>query len=71
MVYRVFVEKKPELAQEARNLKEDIRSLLGIEGLEKLRIVNRYDVENISPELFDYAVKPCFPSLSWIWSAMS
>ena len=57
MVYRVFVEKKPELAQEARNLKEDINSLLGIEGLEKLRIVNRYDVENISPELFDYAVK--------------
>ena len=57
MVYRVFVEKKPELAQEARNLKEDINSLLRIEGLEKLRIVNRYDVENISPELFDYAVK--------------
>ncbi len=57
MVYRVFVEKKPELAQEARNLKEDINSLLGIEGLEKLRIVNRYDVENISRELFDYAVK--------------
>ncbi len=57
MVYRVFVEKKPELAQEARNLKEDINSLLRIESLEKLRIVNRYDVENISPELFDYAVK--------------
>ena len=57
MVYRVFVEKKPELAQEARNLKEDINSLLRIENLEKLRIVNRYDVENISPELFDYAVK--------------
>ncbi len=57
MVYRVFVEKKPELAQEAANLKEDIRSLLGVEGLEKLRIVNRYDVENISRELFDYAVK--------------
>ena len=57
MVYRVFVEKKPELAQEARNLKEDINSLLRIEGLEKLRIVNRYDVENISRELFDYTVK--------------
>ena len=57
MVYRVFVEKKPELAQEARNLKEDIRSLLRIDSLEDLRIVNRYDVENISPKLFDYAVK--------------
>ena len=49
MVYRVFVEKKAELAHEARNLKEDIKSLLRIASLEKLRIVNRYDVENISP----------------------
>ena len=57
MVYRVFVEKKKELAHEANNLKEDIRSLLHIDALEDLRIVNRYDVENIEPELFDYAVK--------------
>ena len=57
MVYRVFVEKKKELAHEANNLKEDIRSLLRIDTLEDLRIVNRYDVENIEPELFDYAVK--------------
>ena len=73
MVYRVFVEKKPELAQEARNLKEDINSLLGIEGLEKLRIVNRYDVENISPELFDYAVKTVLsePQLDMVSSELS
>ena len=57
MVYRVFVEKKKELAHEANNLKEDIRSLLRIDALEDLRIVNRYDVENIEPELFNYAVK--------------
>ena len=57
MVYRVFVEKKKELAHEANNLKEDIRSLLRIDTLEDLRIVNRYDLENIEPELFDYAVK--------------
>ena len=57
MVYRVFVEKKKELAHEARNLLEDIRSLLHIEALEDLRIINRYDVENIPEELFDYAVK--------------
>ena len=57
MVYRVFVEKKKELAHEANNLKEDLRSLLRIDALEDLRIVNRYDVENIEPELFDYAVK--------------
>jgi len=57
MVYRVFVEKRPELAHEANKLQEDIRALLRVEALEQLRIVNRYDVENISPELFDYAVK--------------
>ena len=73
MVYRVFVEKKPELAQEARNLKEDIRSLLRIESLEKLRIVNRYDVENISPELFDYAVKTVLsePQLDMVSSELN
>ena len=57
MVYRVFVEKKKELAHEANNLKEDIRSLLRIDALDDLRIINRYDLENIEPELFDYAVK--------------
>ena len=73
MVYRVFVEKKPELAQEARNLKEDIRSLLRIDSLEDLRIVNRYDVENISPELFDYAVKTVLsePQLDMVSSELS
>ena len=57
MVYRVFVEKKKELAQEALNLKEDIKSLLRIDSLEDLRLINRYDVENISEEEFAYAVK--------------
>ena len=57
MVYRVYVEKKKELAQEAKNLLEDVRGLLGVGALTALRTVNRYDVENISPELFDYAVK--------------
>ena len=57
MVYRVFVEKKEELAQEAKHLYEDIKGLLGIESLEALRLVNRYDVENISEKDFEYAVK--------------
>ncbi len=55
MVYRVFVEKKKELANEAKALLSDARSLLGIKSLEDVRIVNRYDAENITPELFDYA----------------
>ena len=53
MVYRVYVEKKPELANEAAALKADAKSLLGISSLEDVRVINRYDAENIDPELFD------------------
>ena len=60
MVYRIFVEKKPGLDHEAQALCADLRSLLGIEGLERLRIINRYDAENITPELFSYAVRAVF-----------
>lgn len=52
MVYRLYVEKKKELANEANALKKDITELLGIK-INSLRIVNRYDVENIEKELFD------------------
>ena len=60
MVYRIYVEKKKELAHEARSLKSDIVSLLGIKGLTDLRIINRYDVENIEKDLFDYACTAVF-----------
>ena len=60
MVYRVFVEKKKELANEAKSLLGDVRGLLGIESLEDVRVFNRYDAENISEELFDYAIKTVF-----------
>ncbi len=60
MVYRIFVEKKKELANEAKALLSDAKGLLGISALTDVRIINRYDAENISPELFDYAVKTVF-----------
>ncbi|MBQ4103007.1 MAG: phosphoribosylformylglycinamidine synthase [Clostridia bacterium] len=60
MVYRVYVEKKQGLEAEAKSLRYDIRHLLGIKALEDVRIVNRYDVENIEKDLFDYAVKTVF-----------
>ena len=53
MVYRIYVEKKEEFASEAFSLKNEIINLLQIKGLKALRIVNRYDVENISEELFE------------------
>ena len=60
MVYRVFVEKKADLDNEAQGLLSEARNLLGIASLENLRLFNRYDAENISKELFDYAVKAVF-----------
>ena len=54
MVYRIFVEKKEELAHEAKALCNDINTLLGIKNLKSVRILNRYDVENIDEELFNY-----------------
>ena len=60
MVYRVFVEKKKELANEAKSLLGDVRTLLGIESLTDVRVFNRYDAENITEELFDYAIKTVF-----------
>ncbi len=60
MVYRVYVEKKPELANEARALLSDARNLLGIRGLERVRLFNRYDAENIDEPLFAYSVKTVF-----------
>ncbi|MDD6160499.1 MAG: phosphoribosylformylglycinamidine synthase [Oscillospiraceae bacterium] len=55
MVYRVFVEKKPGLAPEAAGLLDHCRSFLGLTALEKVRILNRYDLECIDADLFAYA----------------
>ena len=60
MVYRIFVEKKKGLDNEARALLGEVRNLLGITALENVRLFNRYDAENITQELFDYAVKTVF-----------
>ena len=60
MVYRVYVEKKKELAHEANSLKSDIKHFLRIEGVDEVRIVNRYDVENIDAELFQYCKNTVF-----------
>jgi phosphoribosylformylglycinamidine synthase len=60
MVYRIFVEKKAELDNGAKSLFSQIKGFLGINSIEKVRILNRYDCENISRELFDYAVKTVF-----------
>ncbi len=72
MVYRIYVEKKKELAGEAKSLLKDIKQLLQIDSVESLRIINRYDVEGISKELFDYACTTVFsePQLDNIYSSV-
>lgn len=60
MVYRIYVEKKSGLDHEAQNLKSDLLQLLGIGGVQNVRVLNRYDAEGIDRKLFDYAVHTVF-----------
>ena len=60
MVYRVFSEKKKDLAVEAKALLNDARGILGVNGLTDVRIINRYDAENIDEALFEYAKTAVF-----------
>ena len=60
MVYRIFVEKKTGLDNEAKSLLNEANNLLGIKNLSDIRLFNRYDAENITDELFQYAVKTVF-----------
>ncbi len=60
MVYRIYVEKKEGLQNESNALLSEIKTFLGINSIEGVRILNRYDAENITKELFDYAVKTVF-----------
>ena len=60
MVYRIYVEKQPVHAVEARALLADIRENLGLSSLESLRLLNRYDVEGITPEVFERAKHTIF-----------
>ena len=53
MVYRVYVEKKPGLDHEAQTLKNDLINLVGMTNLENVRLLNRYDVEDIDADLFE------------------
>ena len=60
MVRRIYVEKKPALRQEAESLQNELRTLLGINALTGLRLINRYDVEGLEEEVFQRAVQTVF-----------
>ena len=69
MIYRIYVEKRPGLSPEAENLTSDLRGFLGIENLEGVRILNRYDVENIDPAVYQAAKTTVFsePQVDVTW----
>lgn len=60
MVFRVYVEKKPGFDVEAQQLDTELKTILGIAGLKRIRIVNRYDVEGIDKALFDKVTPTVF-----------
>ena len=60
MVYRVFVEKRQGLAQEAESLCGELRNFLGLTDLTGVRMLNRYDAEGLTAEVFDRAVRTVF-----------
>ena len=59
-VRRVYVEKKSDFAVQAKDLRHEIQSYLGIKDLEDVRVLIRYDVENISDEVFEKACNGIF-----------
>ena len=73
MVYRVYVEKKKELALEANGLLNEAKNLLGITNLTNVRVFNRYDAENITEDLFNYAIGTVFsePQLDIVTSEIN
>ena len=59
-VRRIYVEKKEEYAVKAKELKEEIVSYLQITSVDQVRVLIRYDVENLSDEVFEKACKGIF-----------
>lgn len=59
-VRRIYVEKKEDFAVKARELEEELKGYLGINGLEKVRVLIRYDVEHISDAVFEKACQCVF-----------
>ena len=68
-VFRGFVEKKPGFDGAARALCRELTDAVGIQGLTGLRLLNRYDVENIDPQVYERAKTVVFsePQADVIW----
>ena len=60
MVRRVYVEKKPAYAVQAKELLHEAKHYMHIEGIENVRVFIRYDAENLTDETYEIAKKAVF-----------
>ena len=72
MVRRIYVEKRPGLSPEAGGLLADLRDFLGIQGISGVRVLRRYDVENLEDGAFEKARRTVFsePQVDIVWDEM-
>lgn len=59
-VYRIYVEKRPENAVEAKEILNDLKTELKLTQLQSVAVVNRYDVQGVSPEILEAAIPTIF-----------
>ena len=64
-VRRVYVEKKPDFAVKAKELKHEVKHYLGI-AADQVRVLIRYDVENVSDATYRRHCRRYFPSRQWM-----
>ncbi|MEG2429826.1 MAG: phosphoribosylformylglycinamidine synthase, partial [Oscillospiraceae bacterium] len=68
-VYRIYVEKKPQFAVEAKKVCKDLKTSLQIDSINSVRVINRYDVQGLEEKNYDLASKTVFsePALDDIY----
>ncbi len=72
MVYRIYTEKNPALSNEASSLCAELSTQLGIASLKGVRLLNRYDVENLDEALFEKSINTVFsePQLDFVYRVL-
>ncbi len=72
MVDRIYVEKRNGFDIEAQQLLAELRDILGVSSLKRVRLINRYDIEGIDPELFDVCKTTVFsePQVDQVFNNM-
>lgn len=71
-VFRIYVEKKPSFDVEAQSTLSDVKTALRLEGLQSIRIINRYDADRLSKEDFELAINTVFsePAVDTVYSEL-